>query len=184
MTTPGTGRGQVRRVDSKRVDRRLGPAIVTGVLLGIGIAGFVDESIFHQLLQWHNFYWATDQSGRILSDGLFHIGSTLVLLWGVGRMWRDRASATPPHSQALLGGILSGAGGFNTYDGVVQHVLLHLHLVNEHVCPSPLDPHNSILSCRADIPYEVVWIVVGVAVLVAGIVLTRQAFSRYADAAR
>ncbi len=115
MTTPGTGRGQVRRVDSKRVDRRLGPAIVTGVLLGIGIAGFVDESIFHQLLQWHNFYWATDQSGRIVSDGLFHVGSTLILLWGAWRLWRDRASWTPRHTRAIQGGILLGAGGFNTY---------------------------------------------------------------------
>ena len=184
MAPTPAGRSGAPRAARGRADDQVGPALLTGVLLGVGIAGFIDESVFHQLLQWHTFYWATDQSGRILSDGLFHIGSTLVLLWGVGRMWRDRASATPPHSQALLGGILSGAGGFNTYDGVVQHVLLHLHLVNEHVCPSPLDPHNSILSCRADIPYEVVWIVVGVAVLVAGIVLTRQAFSRYADAAR
>jgi len=47
--------------------------------LGISIAGFVDESIFHQLLQWHSFYWAaTDEQGRILSDGLFHIDSTLL----------------------------------------------------------------------------------------------------------
>jgi len=76
------------------------------------------------------------------------------------------------------GGILAGAGGFNTYDGVVQHVILHLHLVNEHVCASPMDPNNSILSCRADIPFEVVWIVVGAAVLVAGIVVARQAFAQ------
>ncbi len=159
---------------------RLSPVIFTGVLLGIGIAGFVDESIFHQLLQWHNFYWATDQQGRILSDGLFHVGSMLVLLWGVWRLWRDHARWTPPHTRALLGSILAGAGGFNTYDGVVQHVILHLHLVNEHVCASPLDPNNSILSCRADIPYEVVWIVGGTVVLVMGIVIARQAVARRA----
>jgi len=58
---------------------------------------------------------------------------------------------------------------------VVQHVILHLHLVNEHVCAVPMDPHNSILSCRADIPFEVVWIVVGAAVLAAGVVVARQA---------
>jgi len=60
-------------------DGPAGPLLRTGILLGIGIAGFVDEALFHQLLQWHTFYWATDQHGRILSDGLFHIASTLAL---------------------------------------------------------------------------------------------------------
>jgi uncharacterized membrane protein len=177
MATRQRGRGDVPARDGAGARTRLGPAIVTGILLGIGIAGFIDESLFHQLLQWHNFYWATDQRGRILSDGLFHVGSTLVLLWGAWRLWRDRASWAPTHSRAIVGGILVGAGGFNTYDGVVQHVLLHLHLVDEHVCPAPMDPHNSILSCRADIPFEVVWIVVGTAVLCVGIVLARRASS-------
>ncbi len=184
MATTRTGRDGVPDTDIERADRRLGPAILTGVLLGIGIAGFIDESLFHQLLQWHNFYWATDQRGRILSDGLFHVGSTLILLWGAWRLWRDRASWTPAHSRAILGGILIGAGGFNTYDGVVQHVILHFHLVNEHVCPAPMDPNNSILSCRADIPFEVVWIVVGAAVLAAGIVVARQALARRPAVAR
>jgi len=184
MATTRTGRGDGGPgVDIQQAGSRLRPAIVTGVLLGIGIAGFIDESLFHQLLQWHNFYWATDARGRILSDGLFHIGSTLVLLWGVWRLWRDRARGTPSHARALLGGILAGAGGFNTYDGVVQHVILHLHLVNEHVCTAPMDPTNSILSCRADIPFEVVWIVVGAAVLVVGIVVARQARARRITAA-
>ena len=52
--------GRVPGAGLDRAAPRLGPAIGTGVLLGIGIAGFVDESVFHQLLQWHNFYWATD----------------------------------------------------------------------------------------------------------------------------
>jgi uncharacterized membrane protein len=153
----------------------LGPVIFTGVLLGIGIVGFIDESIFHQLLQWHNFYWATDQRGRILSDGLFHVGSTLLLLWGALRLWRDRASWTAAHSRAIVAGILIGAGGFNTYDGVVQHVILHFHLVNEHVCKVANDPNNSIMNCQADIPYEVVWILVGAIILGSGVVLARRA---------
>ena len=103
MATTRTGRGSSGPgADSHHAGSRLGLAIVTGVLLGIGIAGFIDESLFHQLLQWHNFYWATDERGRILSDGLFHVGSTLVLLWGVWRLWRDRASWTRPHARAIL----------------------------------------------------------------------------------
>ena len=160
----------------------MGPAIFTGVLLGIGIAGFIDESIFHQLLQWHNFYWATDQRGRILSDGLFHVASTLLLLWGVLRLWLDRASRAGARSRAILAGILAGAGGFNTYDGVVQHVILHFHLVDEHLCPVANDPNNSVLNCHADIPYEVVWILIASSILAAGVALARRALTE-ADAA-
>ena len=181
--TAGRGGAPTPREDTRETRWR-GGAVVTGVLLGIGIAGFIDESIFHQLLQWHNFYWATDARGRILSDGLFHISSTLMLLWGAWRLWCDRVSWTSRHSRAIVGGILLGAGGFNAYDGIVQHVILHLHLVNEHVCPTPMDPNNSILSCRADIPFEVGWIGVGVVVLVAGIVLARQALAQGVSSAR
>jgi len=179
MMATQPGRSEESHADLPPGEPRLGPTIGTGVLLGIGIAGFIDESVFHQLLQWHTFYWATDQGGRILSDGLFHVASTLILLWGTLRVWRDRASAAPLRSRTLLGGILIGAGGFNTYDGVVQHVILHLHLVNERLCPVPLDPNNSILSCRADIPYEVAWIAVGGAILLAGTLVARQALSHH-----
>src|SRR5947209_269972 len=104
--------------------------LLTGILLGIGIIGFLDEAIFHQLLQWHTFYWNTNSQGRILSDGLFHIFSTLLLLWGTFRLWHGYSSGIPFDGRLLFAGILIGAGAFNLYDGIVQHALLHLHLVN------------------------------------------------------
>lgn len=159
-------------VDPGRTPLR--PALVTGLMLGVGIAGFIDEAVFHQLLQWHTFYWGTTEHGRILSDGLFHIGSTLLLLWGAARLWRDRATPDRRRSTAILAGILIGAGGFNAYDGVVQHLILHLHLVNEHVCPQPL-ADNSIATCPRDVPYEIIWIAVGLAVTAAGFLTWRRA---------
>lgn len=30
-----------------------GPLIAAGVLMGIGLGGFVDGILFHQILQWH-----------------------------------------------------------------------------------------------------------------------------------
>jgi uncharacterized membrane protein len=158
-TTPGT---------TQRGARPASP-LLTGVFLGVGIIGFLDEAVFHQLLQWHTFYWNTNQHGRILSDGLFHVFSTLVLLGGTFRLW----FGTLPHPRPLLAGILIGAGGFNAYDGIVQHLLLHLHLVNERVCPAP-ERGNSILTCRADIPFEVAWIALGLLILWAGIALWRR----------
>jgi uncharacterized membrane protein len=144
-----------------------GASLFTAILLGIGIAGFIDESIFHQVLQWHNFYWDTSPEGRILSDGLFHIGSTLILLWGAFRLWRGAR----PHAQVLLAGILLGAGGFNAYDGIVQHIILHFHLVNEYVCPTPLSGDNSVFNCPQDIPYEIAWIAVASLLFGSGLVL-------------
>lgn len=149
---------------------RRGSPLFTGILIGIGVIGFLDEAIFHQLLQWHNFYWNTDQHGRVLSDGLFHVLSTLLLIWGTLRLW----FGTVPRPRRFLAGILIGAGGFNAYDGVVQHVLLHLHLVNEKVCPTPERGTNSVLTCHADIPFEIVWIVIGSLILIVGLYLWRR----------
>lgn len=154
---------------------RLSPTL-TAVLIGIGAAGFVDESVFHQLLQWHNFYWNADQSGRILSDGLFHVLSTSLLLWGTLRLWFGMR----PDGRTLLGGALMGAGGFNAYDGAVQHVLLHLHLVNEHVCPSPESGDNSVFTCPQDVPLEIAWIAAGAGVFLVGLYIWRSARSRSA----
>jgi uncharacterized membrane protein len=159
----------------------LGSAIVTGLLLGVGIAGFIDETIFHQLLQWHNFYWGTTEYWRIFSDGLFHLVTTLLLLWGTFRLWRDPYSTDSVRTKAILGGLFVGVGGFNAYDGVVQHVIFHFHLVQEHVCPK-VHANNSIISCPADIPYEIVWISMGIIVIAIGVVFWRHArrdFARY-----
>lgn len=179
----GTGLAFAAHRDDARVDprdraeatprARLSPTF-TAVLLGIGVAGFVDEAVFHQILQWHNFYWDTSQRGRILSDGLFHVVSTSLLLWGTLRLW----FGARPDGRTLFGGALMGAGGFNTYDGVVQHVLLHLHLVNERICPDPERGDNSVFTCTADVPFEIAWIAVGVSVFLTGLYLWRAARAR------
>ena len=149
--------------------------LFTGILIGIGIIGFLDETIFHQILQWHTFYWQTDSFGRILSDGLFHVFSTLLLLWGTFRIWRGRANGTLSSQNILIAGILIGAGGFNFYDGIIQHAILHLHLVNELVCATSASRADTILGvCRNDVPYEVAWDLIGFVILAIGFVLWRR----------
>jgi uncharacterized membrane protein len=149
-------------------------AVFTGVLLGIGVVGFLDEAVLHQLLSWHAFYWATDERGRLLSDGLFHVAHTALLLWGVGRLWRGPRTVRP-----VLGGALVGGGGFNLYDGVVNHLVMHFHLVNERVCPT-VHADNTIATCRADIPYEIAFDAIALLVIVAGVLVLRRSH----DAAR
>jgi uncharacterized membrane protein len=150
-------------------------ALFTGILLGIGIMAFLDETILHQLLQWHTFYWNTDQRGRILSDGLFHAFSTLLLLWAALRLWRGRDVWASPYRNAIVAAILIGAGAFNLYDGVVQHAILHLHLVNELVCSSPASSRDTFLGiCKNDIPYEIVFDLLALVILGCGIVWWRS----------
>ncbi len=174
MTTHKSSPG--REIQEPQINRRQARSVLfTGVLIGIGIVGFLDETIFHQLLQWHAFYWATDQHGRILSDGLFHLFSTLLLLWGLFRVWRGRAHWRDASGPIIIAGILMGAGGFNFYDGIIQHAILHLHLVNEHVCNLGITHgDNTLANCPQDIPYEVVWDIVGFAILALGFFFWRQ----------
>jgi len=46
--------------------------VLSGVLAGIGLVSFVDETVFHQLLHWHHFYAKSNRELGLVSDGLFH----------------------------------------------------------------------------------------------------------------
>jgi uncharacterized membrane protein len=62
-------------------DRRP-PSKVSGLLLGLGLGGFVDGIVLHQVLQWHHMvshvedYPMTTLEGlevNTFADGLFHV---------------------------------------------------------------------------------------------------------------
>ncbi len=129
-----------------------------GAVLGVGLAGFVDETVFHQLLHWHHFWDGGSQSAGVVSDGLFHAVSTIclagALFWFADLRRRDAAVL-----QAWTGGILLGAGGFQLYDGLVQHKLFGLHQIRYHVTIWP---------------YDLVWDALAVVMLVAGWALLRR----------
>ena len=129
--------------------------LLPAILVGVGLAGTLDEALLHQLLNWHHFY--TDgESAEMLTDGIFHLFSTGALIAGLVMLWRRGARP----DRELLGGILIGAGGFNLYDGTVQHKLLKLHEVREG---------------EPTLPYDLVFIGVALAVLAAGLLLRRGA---------
>jgi uncharacterized membrane protein len=154
----------------------------TGVVLGVGVVGALDEAIFHQVLQWHTLYWSSSESVRLLSDGIFHLITLALLIVGGVRLWQTSATLRG-RRDALVAAMLMGAGGFNLYDGLVQHVLLHLHLVNEHVCGDP-SMNNSLSSCSADIPYEIAWLLIAAILLLVGLARWRAASARTTPARR
>lgn len=43
----------------------------SGILFGLGMIAFIDETVFHQLLHWHHFYDKSTTDVGLVSDGLF-----------------------------------------------------------------------------------------------------------------
>ncbi|MFG3281631.1 DUF2243 domain-containing protein [Streptomyces sp. NPDC048111] len=131
----------------------------SGVLIGVGIAAFVDETVFHQLLHWHHFYDRSTPAVGLVSDGLFHAFGWFAVVIGlfmVGDL-RHRAALA---GRALAGGVLTGSGAFQLYDGTVQHKLMRLHQIRYHVDLTP---------------YDLTWNVLAVLFIGAGVALLLQA---------
>jgi uncharacterized membrane protein len=139
------------------------------VLVGIGAAGSLDEIVLHQLLRWHHFYDRGSQAAGLIADGIFHLGSTAALAIGLVLLVQRWRTGPGPLRQSVAG-ILVGAGGFNLYDGIVQHKLLGLHQVRAGA------PNN--------LPYDLVFIGVATVMLLAGLLLLRAAGSPSAAPSR
>ena len=119
------------------------PAIVTG----IGLGGFFDGIVLHQVFQLHHMLSNTgaDRFGlavydegtvaglrtNVLWDGLFHVATYLFVLVGLLLLWRALRRTAPPHLpwRLLWGGLLAGWGIFNLVEGVVDHHILAVHHV-------------------------------------------------------
>jgi uncharacterized membrane protein len=112
--------------------------VLSGVLLGLGIAGFVDETVFHQLLHWHHFYDKSTPAAGLVSDGLFHAFSWFATVAALFLLV-DARRRGPVAMARWWGGLLVGAGAFQLYDGTVQHKLLGLHQIRYGVGLHPSD---------------------------------------------
>lgn len=127
----------------------------SGILFGLGLVAFIDEAVFHQLLHWHHFYDKSTTAIGLISDGFFHAFSWLAT---VGSLFlvadlRRRNAWWPLR---WTGGLCLGAGGFQLYDGTIQHKLMKLHQIRYDV---------NIL------PYDLVWNITSFIMIVVGILL-------------
>lgn len=113
-------------------------------LLGLGVGGFFDGIVLHQILQWHhmvsNVSPVTTVAGlkeNTLGDGLFHGATYIFTLLGIWLLW---STARPRHvrlpAKLLIGGMLAAWGVFNLVEGIVDHQVLGIHHVNETVARS------------------------------------------------
>ncbi|MCW2739746.1 MAG: hypothetical protein JWR45_168 [Blastococcus sp.] len=117
------------------------PTISSGLLLGLGLGGFVDGIVLHQILQWHHMLSAVEGRSpttlaglevNTAADGFFHL-ATWVLTWaGVVtalRAWQQGRIAPSWSFQSGL--VLAGWGVFNVVEGVIDHEVLGVHHVRD-----------------------------------------------------
>jgi len=112
-----------------------------GMLLGIGLGGFVDGIVLHQVLQWHHMLSDTGQhpvttvaglETNTLWDGLFHAAAWLAVAIGIYILWTRATSWQGAiDGQSLLGWMLVGWGFFNLAEGIIDHHILSIHHVRE-----------------------------------------------------
>lgn len=145
----------------------IGPLLAAGTVLGLGMGGFVDGILFHQILQWHQMLSSWIPPTDLVSakvnmvwDGLFHVFTWSMTAIGIGLLWRAGKMADVPHSsRVLIGGLCLGAGAFNTVEGVIDHQILGIH----HVHPG-----------SAQLAWDIGFVLLGVVLVAIGVGLARS----------
>lgn len=142
------------------------------VLLGVGLGGFFDGIVLHQVLQWHHLLSSPVPPDSIaglelntLADGIFHLATWLITAFAIFVLWAEmRRAGLRPSWRVLAGGLLAGWGGSNLVEGIVDHQILGIH----HVRPGP-----------DWLAWDAAFLAWGALMLLAGIVLLRRAASDY-----
>ncbi|WP_447927249.1 DUF2243 domain-containing protein [Vreelandella sp. EE27] len=104
------------------------------LLVGIGVMAAVDEIVFHQLLQWHHFFDFSTPAFGIVSDGLLHAFELLAVVVGVF-MLLDLSQRQCLNIAWAKAGFFLGMGGFQLFDGLINHKVLGLHQIRYGVDP-------------------------------------------------
>jgi uncharacterized membrane protein len=115
------------------------PLVRAGLVLGVGLGGFVDGIVFHQLLQLHSMLSALYPPTSVLNlehnmvwDGVFHVFTWCTTVLGVVLLWRAGARRDVAWcGRTLAGAGLCGWGAFNLVEGVIDHFVLQIHHVVE-----------------------------------------------------
>lgn len=117
------------------VPLRRGPLLSAGVMIGIGLGGFLDGIFLPMLLQWHNLIAErvppTDFVNLEINmfwDGVFNLGMWLITAAGLGLWWRaGRLSNVTWSGKMLFGTLLAGWGIFQVADSIFFHWVFRLH---------------------------------------------------------
>jgi uncharacterized membrane protein len=115
------------------------PLIAAGTVLGIGLGGFMDGILFHQIFQLHSLLSAKLSQDILVYvktsmvwDGFFHALTWLTTAIGLAMLWHaGTIKACPWSGITLWGSLFVGWGIFNTVEGIIDHHILGIHHVVE-----------------------------------------------------
>jgi uncharacterized membrane protein len=113
------------------------PPTVSGLLYGLGLGGFIDGIVLHQILQWHHMvsdlsrYPVSTIAGlevNTLADGFFHLATwVLVLVASIAAITAWRQGRLAPNWSFHFGLVLTGWGIFNVVEGLIDHQIFGVH---------------------------------------------------------
>jgi uncharacterized membrane protein len=125
--------------DSVAEGRTSKPVIASGMVLGIGLGGFIDGILLHQVFQVHSML-----SGKVpldstehmrtnmTADGVFHSVMLVVTFVGIIMLFNAAKREDVRYSVRAFGGAMTmGWGIFNVVEGLLDHQILGLHHVVE-----------------------------------------------------
>ncbi len=149
---------------------RTRPLVVAGIVMGVGMGGFVDGILFHQILQLHNMLsnWVVRDSLvheqiNMFWDGIFHAFTWTAVALGLALLWKAvKLPGTLLSGQALWGSLLVGWGLFNFIEGFIDHQILQVHHVYQN--------GNHVL-------WDMVFLASGPVLIALGATLIRQGFT-------
>lgn len=152
----------------------MAPLARAGTVLGIGLGGFLDGIVLHQILGWHHVVCLTDTcqprsvselQWQTVQDGWFHLAMLVITTSGILMLFgAARRQPVNWHWDALIGAMVMGWGIFNLVEGLINHQLLGIH----HVLPG--HPHEFL--------FDMLFLVSGIALVVGGHLLIQGIRSR------
>ncbi len=115
------------------------PPKTAGILYGLGLGGFIDGIVLHQILQWHHMISHVEEPTDLaalqlntIADGFFHVGTwVLVLIASILTLVSWRQGRLAPSWSFHFGLVIAGWGIFNVVEGLINHQLLQLHHVRD-----------------------------------------------------
>ena len=152
-----------------KTQSNLRPLITAGFVLGVGMGGFVDGILFHQILQIHHMLSNIISPDTLVKadinmfwDGLFDAFNWIMTSIGLVLLWKAvKNEHVPKLTKVLVGSMMTGFGTFNLVEGIIDHHLLQLH----HVVQRALNPEQLF--------WDLAFLASGIALLCGGYYLIR-----------
>jgi uncharacterized membrane protein len=148
--------------------------------MGIGLGGFVDGILLHQILQWHHMLTSTGEfpsktvaglEANTLADGFFHLATWIfvaVAMTLTVRAWREGKLAPPWKTH--FGLLLAGWGAFNLVEGLIDHEIIGIHHVRDDL--------------GGPIGWDLGFLALGALLVVCGLALKRRGQQESRDSSR